>query len=56
MANAATMGAQRAPAVSGPNTNMNSIGNRPVRSTYGQGAPTQVAPRQSPSDITDTTR
>jgi len=40
MANAATIGAQRAPTVSGSNTNMNSIGNRPVRSTYGQGSPT----------------
>jgi len=44
MANAATMGAQRAPTVSGPNTNMNSIGNRPVRSTYGQGSPTGPPP------------
>lgn len=56
MANAAALGAQRVPTVSGPNTNMGSIGNRPVRSTYGQGAPTQIAPRQSPSDITGTTR
>jgi len=40
MANAATIGAQRTPTVSGSNANMNSIGNRPVRSTYGQGSPT----------------
>jgi hypothetical protein len=56
MTNAAAMGARRAPTVGAPNSSMNSIGNQPVRSTYGQGAPTQVAPRQSPSDITGTTR
>lgn len=39
MANAAALGA-RVPTAGGPNTNMNSIGNRPVRSTYGQGSPT----------------
>ncbi|MFI5030394.1 MAG: hypothetical protein ACHQPH_06800 [Reyranellales bacterium] len=35
-------------------TNMNSIGNRPVQHTYGQGAPTYRTPRNSPSDITGT--
>lgn len=44
MANAATIGAQRAPTVSGSNTNMNSIGNRPVRSTTGQGSATGPPP------------
>jgi len=43
MANAAAIGAQRAPTVGGSNTNMNSIGNRPVRSTYGQGSPSGVS-------------
>jgi hypothetical protein len=38
----------------GGGTNMNSIGNRPVQHTYGQGAPTRPAPRNSPSDITGT--
>ena len=56
MANAAAVGAQRAPAVGGGGTSMNSIGNRPVRSTYGQGSPTYTTTRQSPSDITGTTR
>ena len=36
----AGIAAQRVPTVGGSNTNMNSIGNRPVRSTYGQGSPT----------------
>ncbi|HYD06785.1 MAG TPA: hypothetical protein VEC60_13715 [Reyranella sp.] len=41
--------------VSGGGTNMNSIGNRPARGTYGQGAPTYTpAPAQRPSDITGT--
>ena len=44
MANAAALAAQRAPTVGGPNTNMNSIGNRPVRSTYGQGSPVGPPP------------
>ncbi len=35
-------------------TNMNSIGNRPVQHTYGQGAPVYRTPRNSPSDITGT--
>jgi hypothetical protein len=39
---------------SGGGSNMNSIGNKPVRSTYGQGAPTGVAPPYRPSDITGT--
>ena len=47
MANAAAsaMPAARAnvPSVGGSNTNMNSIGNRPVRSTYGQGSPSGVS-------------
>ncbi|MGE5149451.1 MAG: hypothetical protein ACM3II_04950 [Rhodospirillaceae bacterium] len=38
----------------GGGTNMNSIGNRPVQHTYGQGAPTYRTPRNSPSDITGT--
>lgn len=38
----------------GSGTNMNSIGNRPVRSTYGQGAPTGPVQRNTPSDITGT--
>jgi hypothetical protein len=38
----------------GGGTNMNSIGNRPVRSTYGQGAPTGPVQRNAPSDITGT--
>jgi hypothetical protein len=38
----------------GSGTNMNSIGNRPVQHTYGQGAPTYRTPRNSPSDITGT--
>ncbi|MBS0523812.1 MAG: hypothetical protein JSS04_09260 [Proteobacteria bacterium] len=38
----------------GGGTNMNSIGNRPVQHTYGQGAPAYRAPRNSPSDITGT--
>lgn len=38
----------------GGGTNMNSIGNRPVRSTYGQGAPTGPVQRNTPSDITGT--
>ena len=54
MANAATAGMPRVPSVRGPSIDMNSIGNRPVRSTYGQGAPTHVAPAQGPSDITGT--
>ena len=37
-------------------SNMNSIGNKPVRSTYGQGAPTRPPPPQAPSDITGTSR
>jgi hypothetical protein len=40
----------------GSGTNMNSIGNKPVRSTYGQGAPSRPPPPQAPSDITGTTR
>ena len=44
------------PSYSGGGTNMNSIGNKPVHSTYGQGAPTRPAPVQRPSDITGTTR
>jgi hypothetical protein len=44
-------------AAGGGGTNMNSIGNKPVRSTYGQGAPTyKPAPPQWPSDITGTNR
>ena len=42
--------------VSGGGSNMNSIGNKPVRSTYGQGAPTRPPPPQPQSDITGTTR
>lgn len=38
----------------GGSTNMNSIGNRPVQHTYGQGAPTYRTPRNNPSDITGT--
>jgi hypothetical protein len=38
----------------GGGTNMNSIGNRPVQHTYGQGAPVYRTPRNSPSDITGT--
>jgi hypothetical protein len=38
----------------GGGTNMNSIGNRPVQHTYGQGAPTYRTPRNTPSDITGT--
>jgi len=38
----------------GGGTNMNSIGNRPVRGTYGQGAPTGPVQRTAPSDITGT--
>ena len=41
-------------AVRGGGTNMNSIGNRPVRGTYGQGAPTGPVQRTAPSDITGT--
>jgi hypothetical protein len=41
-----------APSVGG--SNMNSIGNRPVQHTYGQGAPYKPAPVQRPSDITGT--
>jgi hypothetical protein len=37
-------------------SNMNSIGNKPVRSTYGQGAPSRPPPPQPQSDITGTTR
>jgi hypothetical protein len=40
----------------GKGTNMNSIGNKPVHSTYGQGAPSRPPPPQAPSDITGTTR
>jgi hypothetical protein len=40
----------------GRGTNMNSIGNKPVHSTYGQGAPSRPPPPQAPSDITGTTR
>jgi hypothetical protein len=54
MANAATAGVPRSSTVRGPSTDMNSIGNHPVRSTYGQGSPTHVAPAQGPSDITGT--
>ena len=46
-------------AVRGPSggSDMSSIGNRPVRSTYGQGAPAyRPAPTQRPSDITGTSR
>jgi len=38
----------------GGGTNMNSIGNRPVRHTYGQGAPSGPPQRNTPSDITGT--
>jgi hypothetical protein len=38
----------------GGGSNMNSIGNRPVQRTYGQGAPTGVPQRNTPSDITGT--
>lgn len=38
----------------GGGPNMNSIGNRPVQHTYGQGAPVYRTPRNSPSDITGT--
>jgi hypothetical protein len=38
----------------GGGTNMNSIGNRPVQHTYGQGSPTYRTPRNTPSDITGT--
>lgn len=38
--------------VGGGGTNMNSIGPGPVRSTYGQGAPTQPGPPTSQSTIT----
>lgn len=44
------------PSYPGGGTNMNSIGNKPVHSTYGQGAPMRPAPVQRPSDITGTTR
>jgi hypothetical protein len=38
----------------GGGTNYNSIGNRPAARTYGQGAPTGVPQRNTPSDITGT--
>ncbi len=40
---------------SGRTTDMSSIGNRAVRSTYGQGSPLRPAPQGRPSDITGTT-
>jgi hypothetical protein len=43
------------PAVgAGRTSDMSSIGNRPVRSTYGQGSPYRPAPPSSPSTITGT--
>jgi hypothetical protein len=52
MANGLSMAA---PVGAAGGTNMNSIGNRPVHSTYGQGAPTyRPQPPQRPSDITGT--
>jgi hypothetical protein len=38
----------------GRTTDMSSIGNRRVRSTYGQGSPDRPAPPSSPSTVTDT--
>jgi hypothetical protein len=51
---AASAAAASQPSVPSGGSNMGSIGNRPVRSTYGQGAPTYTTPRQRPSDITGT--
>jgi hypothetical protein len=53
MGNAVMMGVPSAPVVgTGRTTDMSSIGNRPVRSTYGQGAPYRPAPPSQPSTIT----
>jgi hypothetical protein len=49
--NAAHAGAA-APVSSGRSSNMSSIGNRPVSSTYGQGSPLRPAPPSQPSTIT----
>jgi hypothetical protein len=50
MANGLAATMPRGGAVGGGGTNMNSIGNKPVQHTYGQGAPTQQpAPRPAPT-------
>jgi hypothetical protein len=51
---AASAAAASHPSVPSGGSNMNSIGNRPVRSTQGQGAPLYTTPQQRPSDITGT--
>lgn len=52
MGNAMLSGVPTPAAGRGASTNMNSIGNRPVQHTYGQGHPNNPAPPQSQSTIT----
>jgi hypothetical protein len=54
MGNAMLSGMPSPTVGAGRTTDMSSIGNRPVRSTYGQGSPYRPAPPSSPSTITGT--